>query len=275
MQPKIQVKSLAKRFRLQGGAELSVLENISIEVHRNQFICLLGKSGCGKSTLMRIIGGLTKPSEGQVFIDGVESYKPSNQKTIVFQQDAVFPWMSVERNIEFGLKVRGISAQKRRQVVRHYMHLVGLEEFGAALPKELSGGMRKRVDIARAYASSVDVLLMDEPFGGLDAITKVDMQEALLDLWQREQKTVIFVTHDLEEAAFLADRILIMGDRGEGIKEDVIVALPRPRSSEVRLSDHFNEIKGQLRQSLRGEEYTQDDRKLAAHKDTVSREVRK
>ena len=216
------------------------VENISQEINSGEFFTLLGPSGCGKTTMIRIIAGLLEQTAGTILIDGKESTKAGAEKGVVFQADAVFPWKTVLKNVEFSLKVKGIAKKEREKIANKYIELVGLKGYENNLPKTLSGGMKKRVDVARTYASDPEVLLMDEPFGALDAQTKSKMQDELLEIWQKETKTVFFITHDLDEALFLSDRIAILSSTTPSyVKTIYNNPLARPRHGDQKLTDEF------------------------------------
>jgi ABC-type nitrate/sulfonate/bicarbonate transport system ATPase subunit/flavin-dependent dehydrogenase len=215
----------------RGGEPIRVLERIGFDVLPGEFVCIVGPSGCGKSTLLNVIAGFLAPSEGEVRVDGERVRGPDRRRIYVFQESGVFPWLTVEQNIGFGLS-REAPAQ-RRQIVAHYLEMVGLAGFERAYPRELSGGMRQRVEIARALAASPDVLYMDEPFAALDFLTRIKMRADLIRIWQQERKTILFVTHDIEEAVQLADRVLVMSPRPATIREVVEVWLPRPRDIDA------------------------------------------
>ena len=204
-----------------------VLENINAEVARGEFVCIVGPSGCGKSTLLNIIGGFLRASAGEVLVEGEPVTGPDPRRIFVFQENGVFPWLNVRENIAFGLR-RKAAAEKER-IVGHYTEMVGLTGFETAYPAELSGGMRQRVEIARALAANPDIIYMDEPFGALDFITRLKMRADLVRIWEHERKTILFVTHDIEEAVQLADRVLIMSRRPATVREVIGVDLPRPR----------------------------------------------
>ena len=254
--PKLGVRGLTHRFAMGGGAApLVVLRDINLEIGRGGFICIIGESGCGKSTLLRMMAGLLAPSEGEVMHDGAPVRGIDSRLGFVFQQDAVFPWLTVERNIEYGPRAHGVAKAEREAIVARWAEAVGLTAFRKAYPKQLSGGMRKRVDLARAYANSPDVLLMDEPFAALDVQTKQAMQESVLELWQSTGKTVVFVTHDLDEAVFLADVVVVLASRPGRVHAQVANPLPRPRDASMRVSDAFAAAKRELwmhLQSARG-----------------------
>ena len=228
---------------------ITALNDLSFEVERGEFLAIVGPSGCGKSTLINILAGMLMPTAGQVILDG-EIVKKINPKVgMVFQKYAAFPWMTVWENISYGPRIAKKKKEEVDQSASHYSKLVGLEAYEHLYPKELSGGMSKRVDIARAYANQPEVLLMDEPFGALDDITKKQMQVELLNIWGQENKTVIFITHDLEEAIFLADRILVLRRPTEETKSLNFIKkvdFARPRKSELRVSSDFIKLKAEL-----------------------------
>ena len=252
----ISISDIAKSFAGTTG-RIEALRNINLEVPAGEFLCLVGASGCGKSTLIFIVAGLVKPSGGEVRVGGQVVVEPDPDRTMVFQGDAVFPWMTVAQNIGYGLRYTGVAKTEQEAVVDHLVDLVGLQGFRDAFPKELSGGMKKRVDLARAYATNPTVLLMDEPFGALDAITKEKMQVDLMRLSVTDtgqRRTIIFVTHDLEEAIFLADRVAVMTPRPGTIQVVLDIPFPRPREASIRLSNEFQELRGQIRALLVTEE---------------------
>jgi NitT/TauT family transport system ATP-binding protein len=250
MSEKLGVRGLTHRFAIGGVPPLTVLQDVDLSIPRGQFTCIIGESGCGKSTLLRMMAGLLAPSEGQVLHDGRAIRGVSQALGFVFQQDAVFPWLTVERNVEYGPKARGVPKAERERLVEHWCRAVGLGAFRKAYPKQLSGGMRKRVDLARAYANSPDVLLMDEPFAALDVQTKATMQEAVLALWESTGKTVVFVTHDLDEAAFLSDVVVVLSARPGRVHAVLRNPLPRPRDEAARVSDAFAAAKRELWSAL-------------------------
>jgi NitT/TauT family transport system ATP-binding protein len=238
----IQIEGLDLFYPIRNG-RLQALKDVAFSVDEGEFVCILGSSGCGKSTLLYIIAGLLKPTHGVVSVNGKPVNGPGADRTMVFQKDAVFPWLTVEQNIEYGLKLKGMSATQRREVVDHYIDLVDLRDARTLYPRELSGGMRKRVDMARAFANNPDVLLMDEPFGMLDAMTKEHLQQSLVKIWSSTKKTVFFVTHDLEEALFLADRIVILEPRPGRVHSIIDVPFERPRDVNLKLSEDFQELR--------------------------------
>jgi NitT/TauT family transport system ATP-binding protein len=216
----------------RAGESLSVLENISLEVFDGEFICLLGPSGCGKSTLLSAIAGFFTPTSGEIRIDGEIVRHPDPRRIFVFQERGVFPWLTVEGNIGFGLSK--LPRAERSQRIQHYVKMVGLEGFEKSYPHELSGGMKQRVEVARALAVNPDVLFLDEPFGALDFITRMIMRGELLRIWQAERKTILFVTHDIDEAVQLADRIVVMSARPGRIRQIVSIDVPHPRDISSR-----------------------------------------
>ncbi len=233
--------------------QVTALQNISFTVKPNEFVTLLGPSGCGKSTILKIIAGLEEPSSGRVLLDGQEVSGPSRDRGMVFQTYTLFPWLTVKQNIEFGLDVAGRSKQDRRDASQHYIEKIGLAGFEQASPRELSGGMKQRVAIARALANDPEVLLMDEPFGALDAQTRTVMQELLLDVWDESHKTIIFVTHDVEEAVFIGDTIYVMTARPGKIKARIEVDLPPERTYDLKVSAKFLDIKKEVLGLIREE----------------------
>lgn len=209
------------------GKRTDVLTDLELSVREGEFICLLGPSGCGKSTLLNIMAGFIPPSGGQVLIDDVRVEGPDSRRVFVFQERGVFPWLTVEGNVGFGLA--SLPAAERQQRIDHYVQLVGLRGFENAYPQELSGGMKQRVEVARALAVNPDVLFLDEPFGALDSITRLIMRRELLRIWTAEQKTIVFVTHDIEESVQLADRVVVMSARPARIQRIVDIDIPHPR----------------------------------------------
>jgi NitT/TauT family transport system ATP-binding protein len=216
----------------RSGEQIDVLENISAEVAHGEFVCLVGPSGCGKSTLLNIVAGFLDATSGDVLVDGEPVIGPDARRIFVFQENGVFPWLNVRENIGFGLRKFG--EPERKRTIARYIDMVGLNGFEDAYPRELSGGMRQRVEIARALAANPDIIYMDEPFGALDFLTRMKMRTDLVRIWQSEKKTILFVTHDIEEAVQLADRILVMTQRPATIQEIVDVDLARPRDLDSR-----------------------------------------
>ena len=243
---KISCRGVRKVYPRPGEADLVALERTDLEVGDEELVCLVGPSGCGKSTLLFIIAGLIPPTAGQVEVDGQLVRGPHKSRGVVFQPDATFPWLDVRRNVEFGPSMAGLPRDEVRRTGQRYIDLVGLTDYANLLPRELSGGMKKRVDIARAIANEPDVLLMDEPFGALDAMTKQRLQDELLQLWERDRRTILFVTHDLEEAAYLGTRVAVMGREPNVIRSILPVDLPRPRTPAMRTSSEFQAVRREL-----------------------------
>jgi NitT/TauT family transport system ATP-binding protein len=223
---KLSFDSVSMDFR-QDGHSISVLERISLEVREGEFVCILGPSGCGKSTLLNIVGGFLAPTGGGVSIDGELVHGPDPRRIFVFQERGVFPWLTVEGNIGFGL--HKLSREERASRIAHYVKLVGLNGFEKTYPNELSGGMKQRLEVARALAVNPDMLFLDEPFGALDSITRLGMRSELLRIWTLERKTILFVTHDIEEAVQLADRVVVLSARPARIRRIVEIDIPHPR----------------------------------------------
>jgi ABC-type nitrate/sulfonate/bicarbonate transport system ATPase subunit len=246
---KLQVSNLSKVFSLKG-KELVVLDQINLHLNANEFVCLVGSSGCGKSTLLKIIAGLDRPSVGTVLLDNHAVPGPGADRGMVFQNYTLFPWRTVADNIGFGLELQGLSKAARRDRIAYYLDVVGLTRFADAYPKQLSGGMKQRVAIARALANEPEVLLMDEPFGALDAQTKEQMQKFMQELWERTHITILMVTHDVEEAIFLSQRIYVMGSHPGCIKEEVSIKLPEHRDLDLKLDPQFIQIKRHIIESL-------------------------
>lgn len=248
---RIVVDRVSKVFR---GAAGPALQDCGLEVRPNEVLCVIGPSGCGKTTLLRIIDGLTRPDSGRVLFDGKEIAGPRRDVAMVFQHFGLFPWKTVYENVAYGLRVHGGSDQQIRKTVPQYIELVGLRGFERHYPYQLSGGMQQRVGLARAFAVDPSVLLMDEPFGSLDAQTREVMQEELLRLWRIQQKTLVFVTHSIDEAIILGDRVALMTHRPGRIKDVVEVAIPRPRDPEsVRGSPRYASLRRSMWNELRPE----------------------
>lgn len=241
----VSVRHATKIFESARGTVHS-LQDVDLEIARGDFVTLVGPSGCGKSTMLNLIGGLLAATSGDVLVDGKPVRGPGPDRGVIFQQYALFPWLTALQNVEFGLRLQGLGRKEQRKRAQHYLELVGLGGFGGALPKELSGGMKQRCAIARAYAVNPSILLMDEPFGALDALTRVQMQDDLLATWQQERRTVMFITHDVDEAVYLANRVVVMSPRPGRITDVVDVPLPYPRTEEMRLSDEFAHIRARV-----------------------------
>ncbi|MDG6257170.1 MAG: ABC transporter ATP-binding protein [Methanomicrobiaceae archaeon] len=226
---KLSIDRVSKVFEKKQGEVVVALDDISLEIEETEFVCFVGPSGCGKTTLLRIIAGLETATSGEVSLMGAPIRGPDPKRGMVFQEYSLFPWRTVKNNITFGLEMRGVPKADQVSAAETYLAMVGLEQFREAYPYELSGGMRQRVAIARALANEPEVLLMDEPFGALDAQTRNAMQRELLEIWEKTQKTILFVTHSVDEAVFLADRIVILSPRPGRICDTIRVDLPRPR----------------------------------------------
>jgi NitT/TauT family transport system ATP-binding protein len=222
----LQVENVGMIFD-RDGKQTKVLEDISLEVGEGEFVCLLGPSGCGKSTLLNIMAGFLSPTHGDVKVDGEIVHGPDPRRIFVFQERGVFPWLTVEGNIGFG--IAGLPRKEREQRIAHYVQMVGLKGFEKSYPSDLSGGMKQRLEVARALAVNPDMLLLDEPFGALDSITRLTMRRELLRIWEAERKTIIFVTHDIDEAVQLADRVVVMSARPATIQQIVTIDIPHPR----------------------------------------------
>ena len=257
--PKIVIDHVKKIYRSYDGKETVALNGVDLTIEENEFICVVGPSGCGKTTLLNMIAGLEAVTEGTIRLDGREIVGPGNDRGVVFQQYALFPWLTVRQNIEFGMAylrkteqvngspvTRRYTRQEKREIAEHYMKMVDLQDFANAYPKELSGGMKQRVAIARGYAIAPQVMLMDEPFGALDAQTRAQLQEDLLKTWQQDRRTCFFITHDVEEAVLLSTRCVIMSARPGRVKEIVRIDLPYPRNQATKLLPEFNAYKNRI-----------------------------
>ncbi|MFM0172925.1 ABC transporter ATP-binding protein [Paraburkholderia sediminicola] len=241
----LEVRDLGKRFETPQG-ECTALDGIDFKTHRREFVCVIGPSGCGKSTLIRILAGLERQTSGSVLLDGKPVQGPGADRGMVFQGYTLFPWLTVKKNVMFGLKMNGHSTMHAEREALQWLDLVGLTKFANAYPHQLSGGMKQRVAIARALANRPRILLMDEPFGALDAQTRAKMQTHLLDIWRNIDVTVLFITHDLDEAIFLADRILVLKANPGEVQELIEVPVPRPRDYSQVTSAEFLATKARL-----------------------------
>jgi NitT/TauT family transport system ATP-binding protein len=246
---KIQIAHLSVMYQQLHG-QLWAIEDLSLDIYEREFLCIVGASGCGKTTLLNVVAGLIPPSSGEVRMDGQPIRAPGPERAMVFQEDAVFPWYTVRQNLEYGLKIANVPQPQRVETVDRYLRLVGLDASQHAYPRELSGGMRKRVDVARAMTLDPQVLLMDEPFAALDVLTKERLQVEFLKLWSAARMTVLFVTHDLEEALFLADRVVVMSTRAGRIREVVSVPFGRPRAVELKTKPEFQDLRRELAREL-------------------------
>lgn len=249
---KLKVQGLTKRFKTHG-VEVLALDGIDMEISDQEFATILGPSGCGKSTLLRILAGLSKPTSGSATLDGELIQGPGRERGMVFQNYTLFPWLTVRENIEFGLNLSGKDRAYCQAVANQFIEKIGLKGFENAYPKSLSGGMKQRVAIARALANDPSVLLLDEPFGALDTQTRSLMQELLLQIWEEFHKTIVFVTHDVEEAVFLSDRIFVMTARPGKIKAVIEVPIARPRGYQVKSSAEFVQLKNKVAGLIREE----------------------
>jgi NitT/TauT family transport system ATP-binding protein len=245
---KLSVRGVSKSF-----GSLLALDGTDLSIAENEFVSLVGTSGCGKSTLLSIVAGLQEASTGEVLVDGRPVTAPGRDRGVVFQSYTLFPWLTARQNVEFALRGEGLGAAERRRVADEHLDLVGLRRFADARPNQLSGGMKQRVAIARALSYRPQILLMDEPFGALDALTRQLMQELLTRVWEQHRLTVLFVTHDVEEAVYISDRVLIMTNRPGRIKEEIPVDLPRPRTHEMLSEAAFAQRYGRVLESIREE----------------------
>ncbi|MBD9482525.1 ABC transporter ATP-binding protein [Pseudomonas sp. PDM14] len=247
---RLRVEEVSLRYRSPNGETFTALDKVSFEVPDQQFAVIVGPSGCGKSSLLYLTAGLAEPSDGAIYVGGQKVDGPGADRGMVFQGYTLFPWLTVRQNIEFGLKRRGLPQDEIRTIVEFYLGEVGLAKFAEHYPKQLSGGMMQRVAIARALANDPQILLMDEPFGALDSQTRLQMQQLLLQVWGNSKKTVVFVTHDIDEAILLADRIYVMGARPGRIKEILEVPIDRPRSLDVVMEPEFIRMKRHILELL-------------------------
>lgn len=248
---KIRIRSLSKSFRTKHG-EVLALNNINLTIPDGQFCCIVGPSGCGKTTLLRILAGLEEQTQGELVLYHSDPRRPLN--SMVFQEQSVFPWMTVEQNIGYGLRMRGVDSRTTREVVDYYLRKTGLTRFARSYPFQLSGGMKQRVSVARAFANDPEILLMDEPFANLDEQNKILLQEELLKIWEESKKTVVFITHSIDEAIILGDRVVVMTAHPGTIKAEVPIRLPRPRHVyELKATPEFGQLVYQVWSLLRDE----------------------
>ncbi len=255
---KLKVEDLSKKFDTQKG-EILALEKINFQIHRREFISVIGPSGCGKTTLIRILAGLDFPTSGNVLLEGRRMEGPGAERGMVFQDYTLFPWLSVKKNVMFGLEIKGLGKLKAEAEAMEWLEMVGLSKFTDSYPEQLSGGMKQRVAIARSLANRPEILFLDEPFGALDAQTRSSMQAYLLKIWQNVDVTVLFVTHDLDEAIYLSDRILVLRANPGEIDELIEVPVPRPRSPEQFLTPEFLATKKRLEELVRPPELAQNE----------------
>ena len=242
---KVKIDHVEKIYDGRQG-QMVALNGVDLDIYENEFICVVGPSGCGKSTLLNIIAGLLEPTSGAVYVDGKKVEGTGTERGVVFQQYALFPWLTVLKNVMFGLKLKGMRDEEAKEIAMKYIKMVELENFVDSYPKELSGGMKQRAAIARAYAVQPEVLLMDEPFGALDAQTRTQLQAELTKTWQEEKKTCFFITHDVEEAIILATKVIVMSARPGRIKKIIDVDLPFPRTQDLKMQKEFLDLKSQI-----------------------------
>ncbi len=256
MKSDIRIEHVSKEYE-SSGRKLKAVDDVSFEIKDSEFICIVGPSGCGKSTLLRMIAGLEPVSSGEILMGDKKVTSPSPEIGFVFQEYTLFPWRTVEKNVEFGLELKKLPQAERTQIASKYLDMVGLSKFKDSYPHQLSGGMRQRTAIARTLAVNPEILLMDEPFGALDAQTRNILQEQLLDIWHQEKKKVLFVTHNVDEAVFLSDRVIVMTARPGRIKDIIDINIPRPR---IRTETEVNKVRTTILKSL-----FEEVRKLTDH----------
>jgi ABC-type nitrate/sulfonate/bicarbonate transport system ATPase subunit len=254
----LSIENLSRVFTSPKGQTTQALTPVNFEVRENDFVTILGPSGCGKSTLLRIVAGLDRPTTGQVVLEGSPVQGPGADRGMVFQSYTLFPWLNIEQNIRFGLRERGMPEREQKERSDFFIAKVGLRGFEQHFPKQLSGGMQQRTAIARALANDPKILLLDEPFGALDNQTRVLMQELLLGIWESAQKTVLFVTHDIDEAIFMANRVVVFSARPGRIKTELAVPFPHPRHYTIKTSPEFMTLKAQLTEEIRAESMAAD-----------------
>lgn len=247
----ITIEGLSKSYFQKGGKQVVALQDINFQVEQDEFLSVVGPTGCGKTTLLNLIAGLERPSSGRVLINGNEVEAPGLDRGMVFQDAPLFPWKTVAGNIQLALKVRGVKKDESSKLTREYLNIVNLSNRAGSYPKDLSGGMRQRAALARTLALDPKILLMDEPFGALDAQTRALMQEELLSIWERFKKTVIFVTHSLDEAVFLSDRVIVLSAHSRNLREIVKIDLPRPRTPALRSKSEFSELRYRICELIR------------------------
>ena len=253
MTNQLSIRGVSRTFGGARGQQTQALQPIDFEVRENDFVTILGPSGCGKSTLLRIVAGLDRPTEGRVLLDGQAITGPGADRGVVFQSYTLFPWLTIAKNIRFGLRERGMSEAEQKERSAFFIAKVGLRGFENHFPKQLSGGMQQRTAIARALANDPKMLLLDEPFGALDHQTRVLMQELLLGIWESARKTVLFVTHDIDEAVFMANRVAVFSARPGRIKTEIAVDFPHPRHYTLKTTPEFMQIKARLTEEIRAE----------------------
>ncbi len=242
----LEVRGLKRSFKSRDGKEHTVFDGLDLDIHRRELITVIGPSGCGKSTFIRIVAGLDEASAGVVRLNGTPITGPGPDRGMVFQGYTLFPWLTVKKNVMFPLSIKGVSHFAAEESARTWLHMMGLAAFENAYPQQLSGGMKQRVAIARALANEPRILIMDEPFGALDAQTRAQMQQYLLQIWKKVDVTILFITHDLDEAIFLSDRILVLGTNPGGMREMILNPVPRPRTFDQFISPEFLAVKARL-----------------------------
>jgi ABC-type nitrate/sulfonate/bicarbonate transport system ATPase subunit len=247
MQPILELQHVGKTYTLETGEKVEALHDVDFGIHEREFVSIIGPSGCGKTTLLKILGGFIKPTTGALL-----EHMPDvlAKRGMMFQQYNLFPWLSVQANIEFGLSMMNVPSRNRQKIAAHYIDVMGLHGFEQAYPKELSGGMQQRVALGRTFATNPQLLLMDEPFSSLDVQTKRFMQDLLLQAWSKEPRTIVFITHDVEEAVFMSDTVYIMSPRPGTIREKVSIQLPRPRTLETEFSSDFVKVKRYIQETI-------------------------
>ena len=254
----LSIQGVSRTFTSAKGVATQALLPVDFEVRENDFVTILGPSGCGKSTMLRIVAGLDSPTSGRVLLDGRPVEGPGADRGMVFQSYTLFPWLTIEQNIRFGLRERGMPEAQQKERAAYFIAKVGLRGFEQHFPKQLSGGMQQRTAIARALANDPKILLMDEPFGALDNQTRVLMQELLLGIWEAERKTVLFVPHDIDEAIFMANRVAVFSARPGRIKTELAVQLAHPRHYTIKTSPEFMDLKARLTEEIRAESMAAD-----------------
>ncbi|MFH0779385.1 MAG: ABC transporter ATP-binding protein [Parcubacteria group bacterium] len=245
-----QIQKLCKTYTLANKKSIEVLNNVTFSAEKGEFVSLVGPSGCGKSTIIKLLAGFIEPTKGKILEDGKRVYGISRDRGVVFQYYHLYPWLNVEENIAFGLSLINLPEKNTKKIVAHYVEVTGLKGFEKAYPNELSGGMKQRVALARTFATNPEILLLDEPFTALDMQTKRFMQDLLLQIWEQGKRTIIFVTHDVEEAVFMSDKVVVLTQRPAAVSEEIKINLPRPRDLEVEYSEDFIKIKKHIQKII-------------------------
>ncbi|OZG69659.1 ABC transporter ATP-binding protein [Bifidobacterium eulemuris] len=256
----VDIRGVNKRFTTLEGNEVTALHDINLTINKHDFICVVGRSGCGKTTLLNMLSGFEKPSDGEVVADGRVIDGPSPRRGVVFQKPPLYPWLTVRGNVEFGMRMQGVASRERKEIAERYLEMVGLKDAGDRRPYELSGGMQQRAQIARVLACDPDLILMDEPYGALDALTRERLQNELLRIWFEKRKTVFFITHSVDEAIFLATRVIVMSAHPGTVKMDIPISIPRDPADpdnmdKVRADPRFAELRDMITAAI----YEQDD----------------